>query len=572
MRQCTSRSPEVASATSLAGSRRSRKPSPARVEAPLHSFRFVWRMPVAIGGIRSPARLEAGDRLRPIDASRRDARCRGPEHDRPRTSIWLSQSDGLQAGPVDRPALSRAASHELVDDHRSATSWCRRSRSAVSSNCRRGRRRAASPSGRELATGQTLAMFDDETGVIEEVVAGCTFRVTGRAFFQNNTAGAEALVRLVREALQPEDGRCTGRRLCGRWSVRRHRRPWLPERDRGRVRSDRGRRFRAQRWRPSTCESSSSRRLRCSPRPSIWRLSTRRGAGLGKEPVWRCWRADGRGRSPMSPAIRPRSPATPDFWASGATPLEWVQPVDMFPQTFHVEMVGCFVAGWHEAGARPGTRLIRLMDFGVVLQTNPPSSRVVELAKTAEDLRFSYAWTFDSHVLWQEPFVIFSRILAATSRMTVGPMVTNPGTRDWTVLASLFATLNEMYGPRTVCGMGRGDSALRYIGRTPTTLETTAAATRVIKDLVAGKEVEYNGKALQLPWVGEGWDLPVWMAAYGPKALASAGHQLRRLHPAIGRCPDRRMDRRGGAGGGGRGGSRPRVPHDLRRGAGLRRR
>ena len=163
------------------------------------------------------------------------------------------------------------------------------------------------------------------------------------------------------------------------------------------------------------------------------------------------------------------------------------------------------------------------MDFGVVLQTNPPSSEVVERAARAEKLGFGYAWTFDSHVLWQEPFVIYSRILAATERMIVGPMVTNPGTRDWTVLASLFATLNEMYGPRTVCGMGRGDSALRYIGRTPTTLETTATATRVIKDLVAGKTVDYNDKQLTIPWVGEGWDLPVWMAGYGPKALASTG-------------------------------------------------
>jgi len=163
------------------------------------------------------------------------------------------------------------------------------------------------------------------------------------------------------------------------------------------------------------------------------------------------------------------------------------------------------------------------MDFGVVLQTNPPAHRVVELTKRAEDLGFTYAWTFDSHVLWQEPFVIFSQMLAATERMKVGPMVTNPGTRDWTVLASLFATLNDMFGPRTVCGMGRGDSALRYIGRTPMTLEATATATRVIKDLVAGRSVEYNGKTLQIPWVRERTELPVWMAAYGPKALASTG-------------------------------------------------
>ncbi|MGA8039516.1 MAG: LLM class flavin-dependent oxidoreductase, partial [Acidimicrobiia bacterium] len=148
------------------------------------------------------------------------------------------------------------------------------------------------------------------------------------------------------------------------------------------------------------------------------------------------------------------------------------------------------------------------MDFGVVLQTDPPATRVVELAKRAEELGFSKAWTFDSHVLWQEPFVIYSRILEATRDLVVGPMVTNPGTRDWTVIASLFATLDEMFGPRTICGMGRGDSALRYIGRTPTTLQTMVQAMDVIKRLVAGQEVEYNDQTLSFPWVGDGWDLP----------------------------------------------------------------
>ncbi|HSJ84739.1 MAG TPA: TIGR03842 family LLM class F420-dependent oxidoreductase [Acidimicrobiia bacterium] len=163
------------------------------------------------------------------------------------------------------------------------------------------------------------------------------------------------------------------------------------------------------------------------------------------------------------------------------------------------------------------------MDFGVVLQTDPPASRVVEFARRAEQLGFSHVWTFDSHVLWQEPFVIYSRILAETKDVVVGPMVTNPGTRDWTVLASLFATLNDMYGPRTICGMGRGDSALRYIGRQPTTLQTMVRSMEVIKGLVAGEEIEYNGRPLSIPWVGEGWDLPVWVAGYGPKALATVG-------------------------------------------------
>ena len=163
------------------------------------------------------------------------------------------------------------------------------------------------------------------------------------------------------------------------------------------------------------------------------------------------------------------------------------------------------------------------MDFGVVLQTDPPASRVVELAKRAEQLGFSHGWTFDSHVLWQEPFVIYSRILAETERMIVGPMVTNPGTRDWTVLASLFATLNDMYGGRTICGMGRGDSALRYIGSKPTTLATMVEAMGAIKALVAGEEIVYNDQELSIPWIERGWDLPMWVAGYGPRALTTIG-------------------------------------------------
>ena len=166
------------------------------------------------------------------------------------------------------------------------------------------------------------------------------------------------------------------------------------------------------------------------------------------------------------------------------------------------------------------------MDFGVVLQTNPPASRVIETAVRAETLGFTHGWTFDSHVLWEEPFVIYSAMLAATERMIVGPMVTNPGTRDWTVLASLFATLDEMHGPRTICGMGRGDSALRYIGRPPTTLATMSASMSVIKRLVAGESVTLRDTELRLPWVPDGgWGLPMWVAGYGPKALELAGRE-----------------------------------------------
>ncbi|MEU9573651.1 TIGR03842 family LLM class F420-dependent oxidoreductase [Streptomyces massasporeus] len=166
------------------------------------------------------------------------------------------------------------------------------------------------------------------------------------------------------------------------------------------------------------------------------------------------------------------------------------------------------------------------MDFGLVLQTDPPASRVISLMKRAERNGFTHGWTFDSAVLWQEPFVIYSQILANTTTLKVGPMVTNPGTRTWEVTASTFATLNDMFGNRTVCGIGRGDSAMRVAGRKPNTLARISEAMRVIRDLAGGREADLGGGAVvRFPWIKEGAELPVWMAAYGPKALKMAGEE-----------------------------------------------
>lgn len=164
------------------------------------------------------------------------------------------------------------------------------------------------------------------------------------------------------------------------------------------------------------------------------------------------------------------------------------------------------------------------MEFGVVLQTDPPAWRVVDLTVQAENLGFTYGWTFDSHILWQEPYVIYSQMLSATNRMIVGPMVTNPGTRNWTVTASHFATLNDMFGNRTICGIGRGDSAMRVLGHKPSKLSTLSEAMKVIKGLVEGEEVTYNGTQQQFPW-SSGGKLEVLMAAYGPKALHLCGSE-----------------------------------------------
>lgn len=162
------------------------------------------------------------------------------------------------------------------------------------------------------------------------------------------------------------------------------------------------------------------------------------------------------------------------------------------------------------------------MEFGAVLQTNPPASRTIQLAKLAEVHGFSHVWTFDSHILWQEPYVIYSQILAQTQRIKVGPFVTNPATRDWTVTASVFATLNEMFGNRTVCGIGRGDSAVRVTNGKPVTMTELRESIHVIRELGNSRPVEYHGSTIQFPW-SRGSELEVWVAAYGPMALRVAG-------------------------------------------------
>jgi len=162
------------------------------------------------------------------------------------------------------------------------------------------------------------------------------------------------------------------------------------------------------------------------------------------------------------------------------------------------------------------------MDFGLVLQADPPPARLIAFAKRAEEYGFSHLWTFDSHLLWMEPYVLYSQMLAETRRITVGPFVTNPATRDWTVTASVFATLNEMYGNRTICGIGRGDSAVRVLNGKPSTVKEMREATHVIRELANCRSATINGSELRFPWATSS-RLEVWIAAYGPLALTAAG-------------------------------------------------
>jgi len=162
------------------------------------------------------------------------------------------------------------------------------------------------------------------------------------------------------------------------------------------------------------------------------------------------------------------------------------------------------------------------MRFGFTLKPEHRFDRAVDLARRAEANGFGHGWIFDSHVLWREPYPLLTLMGAATDRMRLGTCVTNPATRDVTVTASVLATLNEITGGRMDLGIGRGDSARRVMGKKPTTVAYMEECCRIVRALTAGEKVTVDDTELQLTWATQG-PVPIWVAGYGPMALAAAG-------------------------------------------------
>jgi probable F420-dependent oxidoreductase len=164
-----------------------------------------------------------------------------------------------------------------------------------------------------------------------------------------------------------------------------------------------------------------------------------------------------------------------------------------------------------------------VLSFGVTVLPDPPASRLVELLQAAERNGFDYGWTYDSHILWQEPYPLLTLAALATSKLKLGLNVTNPGTREPTVTASAFATLQDISGGRMIIGIGRGDSARRTIGLQPVKVAEFERSVTAIRELVSGRQIHWNDTDIELAWAKELEPVPVYVAGYGPKVLAIAG-------------------------------------------------
>ncbi len=162
------------------------------------------------------------------------------------------------------------------------------------------------------------------------------------------------------------------------------------------------------------------------------------------------------------------------------------------------------------------------MQFGFTLKPDHTIERTLALTRQAEAAGFSHGWLFDSHVLWRDPYPLLTLMAEATTTLRLGTCVTNPATREPSVTASALAVLQELSGGRMDLGIGRGDSARRVLGKSPTSMKDLEEAVHVIRALVEGRPIEYEGTLLELTWT-PAKRLPVWIAGYGPVALKLTG-------------------------------------------------
>jgi probable F420-dependent oxidoreductase len=163
-----------------------------------------------------------------------------------------------------------------------------------------------------------------------------------------------------------------------------------------------------------------------------------------------------------------------------------------------------------------------VLSFGVMFRPGQfPLPHVIACLKVAEDVGFDHAWFGDSHLIWHEVAPYLTAAAMSTTRMHVGPLVSNPVTRHPTVVASMLATIAQLFDGRAALGIGRGDSAVRTLGLSPMKLAEFRDALRLMRRLCRGETADLDGTEIRFPWLTR--TVPVLLAAYGPRVLELAG-------------------------------------------------
>lgn len=157
----------------------------------------------------------------------------------------------------------------------------------------------------------------------------------------------------------------------------------------------------------------------------------------------------------------------------------------------------------------------------------PPSAAITEHARHAEQLGYHRVWVFESPALHTDLWIALARVAAATERIGLGAGVAVAGLRHPMVTASAAASVAELAPGRLTVAFGTGYTARRVLGQRPVRVVDLVGEVRQVRSLLAGQVVDIDGKPCQmrqLPGFGPARpiDVPIWLAASGPRAIAAA--------------------------------------------------
>ena len=166
------------------------------------------------------------------------------------------------------------------------------------------------------------------------------------------------------------------------------------------------------------------------------------------------------------------------------------------------------------------------MKLGVSVWLDRPVSDIAPIAAAAERAGFDALWVPD-HYFLRDSFVSLALAAQATSRIQLGTSVVSPLLRHPTLLASSFATVNELSGGRAIVGIGTGGAEFPHQLGLPIkwSLSLVREAVEIIEALSEGRaDVEgshFKVTAAELGWRSE--RMPVYLAARGPNMLELSG-------------------------------------------------
>ena len=165
-----------------------------------------------------------------------------------------------------------------------------------------------------------------------------------------------------------------------------------------------------------------------------------------------------------------------------------------------------------------------MTEIGLSVGVSPREDirRFVALVQSAEQLGAGHVWVIDSQLAMKDAYTALALGAWESTRISLGPGVTNLQTRHVTVVANSFATLAAMAPGRVRLGLGAGDSAVFPLGMRPSRVADLRTGIRQLRSLLRGEEAMVGDSAVRLPFSVDP-PPPVYLSASQPRMLQLAG-------------------------------------------------